>query len=234
MVISMVAVTALGATTPARDNTKAKPGASAPPATKSGGGGVFTQDFEAAKALAQDQGLPLLLFFTGSDWCGWCMKMKAEVFETQEWQRYAKDNLVLVTLDYPKNEALVPKEYVERNKTLQRTYGANGFPTTVLLAPDGQTTLEKFAGAQLDAKAFISQLKKLTQPLQIGKLSEADKVKYDALVGEQEKIQGELQAWQEKNPDLKNALNKRKQDDFIKRINAVEAKIADLFKQVKK
>jgi len=233
-VAGIVAASGFGQTTSLRDLSAPKSGAGAPATAKNGSGGVFTQDIDAAKEFAKAQDLPILLFFTGSDWCGWCTQMEQRVFSTQDWKHYAKANLVLVTLDYPKNEALIRKEYIERNAELQRTYNVNGYPTSILLASDGQTVLNRFGGAQLDPQVFIGKLKALTLPARIAKLSEADKAKYEALQKEQTKLQDDLQAWLDTKPDLKNALNKRKQDDFQKRINTVDTKVDALLENVKK
>src|SRR5690242_1159737 len=59
-------------------------------------------DLNKAMAVSQKSKKPLFLFFTGSDWCGWCMKLQKEVFKTPEFAKWAKDNVVLVELDFPK------------------------------------------------------------------------------------------------------------------------------------
>ena len=60
-----------------------------------------------------------MLNFTGSDWCGWCKLMDKEVFAKDEWKTFAAENVVLVTLDFPKDKSIVPEKYVARNKELQ-------------------------------------------------------------------------------------------------------------------
>ncbi|MBL50064.1 MAG: thioredoxin, partial [Roseibacillus sp.] len=62
--------------------------------------GVWTMDFDAAVKLAGEKKLPLMLNFTGSDWCGWCKLMDKEVFAEEVWKTYAKENVLLVTLDF--------------------------------------------------------------------------------------------------------------------------------------
>ena len=193
---------------------------------KSGGGGVWTQDFDAAKELAKEKGLPLFLNFTGSDWCGWCIMMDRQVFATTEWKRFAKDNLVLVTIDFPQNKSLVPANYVARNQALQKTHGVSGYPTYILLSSDGQRKLGRLgASRDVTPQKFIDSVKKVTKSEQIEKLSDADRATYDELAGERTKIQEEQKAWLDTKPDLKNAVAKRKQDDFQRRIDAVDKKI---------
>ena len=121
--------------------------------------GEWTMDFDAAKALAGETGLPLLLNFTGSDWCGWCRLMDRQVFSQETWKTYAKEHFVLVWLDFPQNKALVPEAFAERNNRLLQEFEIGGFPTFILLDPDGQTRLGQ-AGASRDVnpERFIAAL----------------------------------------------------------------------------
>src|SRR5262245_23175367 len=64
----------------------------------------WQQDAAKAQAQAKKENKLVLLDFTGSDWCGWCIKLKKEVFDTQEFKDYAAKNLVLVEVDFPKNK----------------------------------------------------------------------------------------------------------------------------------
>src|SRR4051812_3231385 len=61
----------------------------------------WTEDFEKGRSQAKAEHKKLLLDFTGSDWCGWCMKLDREVFSQAEWKQYAAKNYVLVTVDFP-------------------------------------------------------------------------------------------------------------------------------------
>ncbi|RTZ08303.1 thioredoxin family protein [Flavobacterium sp. GSP27] len=74
---------------------------------------------------------PLLMFFTGSDWCGWCIRLQKEVLKTPEFAAWAKENVVLVELDYPRR---VPQteEVKKQNNELQQIFGIQGFPTIIL------------------------------------------------------------------------------------------------------
>ena len=102
----------------------------------------------------------VLMDFTGSDWCGWCMKMDKEVFDTAEFKQYAKDNVVLVEVDFPKKQYL-PAATVAQNDLLQKKYGVQSFPTLVVLDGDGKM-LKTFGGYQQGgAAAFIAELQKL-------------------------------------------------------------------------
>lgn len=72
--------------------------------------GEFTHDYEAALAYAEENELPVMLVFTGSDWCGWCKIMDKNVFTKPEWRDYAEETIVQVWLDYPRNKELVPEK----------------------------------------------------------------------------------------------------------------------------
>lgn len=98
--------------------------------------GDWETDFAKAKEKAQKEGRFILADFTGSDWCGWCIKLDKEVFSKPEFQKYAKDSLVLLKLDFPKRKPL-PKKEAAANGKLAQSYKVRGFPTVVLMLPDG-------------------------------------------------------------------------------------------------
>jgi len=99
--------------------------------------GTWTTDFAAAKATAAKDGKDLLLDFTGSDWCGWCVKLKSEVFEQDAFKQAAPKNFVLVELDFPKQKKLPEKEAAQ-NEELQTKYAIQSFPSIVLLDSVGR------------------------------------------------------------------------------------------------
>ncbi len=107
-------------------------------AVKGAEAGRWTQDYDAAVALAKEQGLPLMLKFTGSDWCGWCKLMEANVFSTKEFEKWADGRVVLVTLDFPRASDIVPEEYKDRNDRLAAEYGIRGYPTYVVKDSEGK------------------------------------------------------------------------------------------------
>lgn len=124
--------------------------------------GKWTQDMDAAAALAKEKNLPMLINFTGSDWCGWCKLMDSNVFSKQAWQDYAKDRLVLVTIDFPKDKSIVPEKFVSRNEELKNKFGVQGFPTYMVLESDAMTVLGQLgAGRDTTPESFISGLNSL-------------------------------------------------------------------------
>ena len=94
-------------------------------------------DFELAKQRAKDEKKDLLVDFTGSDWCGWCIRLKKEVFDQPAFQEYAKKNLIMVELDYPRKKVLPEKEK-KQNEELAKKYEIQGYPTILLLNSKGR------------------------------------------------------------------------------------------------
>jgi protein disulfide-isomerase len=102
-------------------------------------------DMNKATEISKKTKKPLLLFFTGSDWCGWCIRLQKEVLKTPEFAKWAKDNVVLVELDFPRRTPQSP-EIVKQNAELQQTFGVRGYPTVWLvnsIKKDGKTSLEQ-------------------------------------------------------------------------------------------
>ena len=66
-------------------------------------------DLNKAVNISLSEKKPIMLFFTGSDWCGWCMRLKKEVFNFPEFETWTKENVVLVELDFPRRKAIDPK-----------------------------------------------------------------------------------------------------------------------------
>ena len=119
----------------------------------------WEDDFEAAKVTAAKEKKPILLDFTGSDWCGWCIKLDKEVFSKKEFKDYAKENLILVSLDFP-HEARQSKKLKEQNEALSKKYNVEGFPTIILVDAEGKKLGE--TGYQEGGPAkYVEHLKEL-------------------------------------------------------------------------
>ena len=89
---------------------------------------VWETNVNKAMEISNKTKKPLLLFFTGSDWCGWCIRLQKEVLKTPEFAKWAKENVVLVELDYPRRTPQTP-EIKKQNNELQQAFGIQGFPT---------------------------------------------------------------------------------------------------------
>lgn len=121
--------------------------------------GTWEDNFETAKATAAKENKPILLDFTGSDWCGWCIRLDNEVFSKKEFKDYAKDNLVLVTVDFP-NEKHQSKKLKDQNKELAKKYGIEGYPTIVLVDAEGKK-LAQTGYMEGGAAKYVEHLKQL-------------------------------------------------------------------------
>ncbi len=117
---------------------------------------TWQTDMDQAMTIAQKEQRVLLVNFTGSDWCYWCKRLKAEVFDQPEFIAYANEQLVLVKLDFPKNNR--PPNYNE-NVRLAQQYQVQGFPTILLMNPKGDVLLRtgyKHGGAT----SYVKHLQK--------------------------------------------------------------------------
>ena len=111
----------------------------------------------AALNQARSEHKMVLLDFTGSDWCGWCIKFDKDVLSTGKFAGYAKSKLVLVTLDFPrhiKQDAAVK----QANQDIKKRFGVNGFPTFVLLNSAGRELGRQVGYLKGGPDAFIAEL----------------------------------------------------------------------------
>ena len=117
-------------------------------------------DFEQAKLKATQEHKCILLNFSGSDWCGPCIKLAKDVFGKEDFINMASTNLVLVNADFPRQKKnQLPKDLQKQNNTLADKYNEDGiFPLTVLLTSDGKL-VRKWEGYPNNAKTFINQIK---------------------------------------------------------------------------
>ncbi len=102
-------------------------------------------DLDAAREQAAQQGKAILVNFTGSDWCGYCIRLKRDVLDKPEFESYAADKLILVEIDIPRRT--IPAEVRAARQELCNRYGVRGFPTLLVLNADGEV-LGGFSGAR--------------------------------------------------------------------------------------
>jgi len=106
-------------------------------------GAAWSTDFDPAVARATALRRPLLVNFTGSDWCDWCQSLKAEVFDTPEFAAWSEKTVVLVEVDFPRNRSLEAALQAQ-NERLARRFAAlleDGYPTVILLDPAGERVI---------------------------------------------------------------------------------------------
>jgi protein disulfide-isomerase len=92
--------------------------------------------YDQAVKKSKETGRPILVDFTGSDWCGYCMRLDAQVFSQKEFKTWAAKKVVLLKLDFPRRTAQ-PASLRRQNEALAEKYQIRGFPTVLLLKPDG-------------------------------------------------------------------------------------------------
>jgi thioredoxin-related protein len=97
----------------------------------------WVTDYKKAQEDAKAGKKLMLLEFTGSDWCGWCMKLDKEVFSTPEFQNYASRNLILVKVDFPRRRPQT-EALKKQNAQLAQKYDIQGFPTIIVLNGQGE------------------------------------------------------------------------------------------------
>ncbi len=124
--------------------------------------GLWTDDYEDAVAQAKAEGKFLFLDFTGSDWCGWCIKLDNEVFSKSEFKSFAKDNLIPVEVDFPHGKSLSSKTR-DQNEKLKQKHGIRGYPTIILLDPD-ENVIGKTGYKAGGAEAYVEHLEEIIQP----------------------------------------------------------------------
>jgi len=106
---------------------------------------VWNNNLKNSIEISNKTKKPLLLFFTGSDWCGWCIRLQTEVFKTPEFKKWANENVVLVELDFPRRTVLAP-EITEQNNQLQQFFAVQGYPTVWFVNAtlnDGKINMDK-------------------------------------------------------------------------------------------
>lgn len=94
-------------------------------------------DWDAASEASKTSGKPILIDFTGSDWCIWCIRLKQEVFDTAEFQAWAGENVVLLEIDFPRKSEQ-PDEVKQKNEELAQKYNIEGFPTIIFADSNGE------------------------------------------------------------------------------------------------
>ena len=100
-------------------------------------------NLEEAYSESKRSGKPIMANFTGSDWCGWCKRLSAAVFQKDEFKSWADDNVVLLELDFPRRTQL-PEDLQRQNAGLQRAFKVRGFPTVWVFDLDKDVQTGKY------------------------------------------------------------------------------------------
>ncbi|HEX5023947.1 MAG TPA: thioredoxin family protein [Agriterribacter sp.] len=117
-------------------------------------------DFNEAQKMAKEKHELILLNFSGSDWCGPCIRLHKEIFDSGDFMRIAREQLILVNADFPRlKKNQLPKAQQEQNEMLADKYNAAGnFPSTVLLNAEGKVLKVWDGFPKQGATAFIDEI----------------------------------------------------------------------------
>lgn len=122
--------------------------------------GEWTTDLAHAQAQAKTEKKMVLMDFTGSDWCPPCKALHKNVLTSKEFLEFAKDNFVLVELDFPRGKKQSP-ELKKANRALSEKYDIEGFPTVIVLDADGKVLKKDVGYSGASAKDYVAGLAKL-------------------------------------------------------------------------
>lgn len=122
--------------------------------------GTWLTDLTKAQAAAKEEKKLVLMDFTGSDWCPPCKALHKNVLTSKEFTDYAKDNLVLVVVDFPHNKKL-PADQQKANDALAKKFKIEGFPTVVVLDSNGKQLSKDVGYSGESANEFVAKLKKI-------------------------------------------------------------------------
>jgi thioredoxin-related protein len=122
--------------------------------------GSWLLDYQIAQNKAKETDKMILVNFSGSDWCGPCIRTHKEIFEKEAFLSYAKENLVLVKADFPrlKKNKLSPEQF-KKNNDLAIEYNPDGdFPLTLLLDANGKVVKEWKGYPDVSPEEFVKQM----------------------------------------------------------------------------
>lgn len=122
-------------------------------------GDNWKTDYKAALEEAAKEKKLVLLDFTGSDWCGWCIKLDKETFSKPEFKNFASKNLVLVEVDFPQNKSQ-STDVKKQNEELKTKFGVQGYPSLVLLDSTGKEIIRNVGYLPGGPDAFIAWVNK--------------------------------------------------------------------------
>ncbi|HZW70076.1 MAG TPA: thioredoxin family protein [Hanamia sp.] len=123
-------------------------------------GPTWLGNFNKATIEATNEHKLILINFSGSDWCGPCIRLTKEIFESQAFEDYASKNLVLVRADFPRQKKnQLPEEQQKQNEKLADKYNSNGtFPETLLVDENGKILKEWDGFPNESPEEFVSEI----------------------------------------------------------------------------
>lgn len=128
-------------------------------------GNLWINNLEQAEQKARTEHKLIILNFSGSDWCGPCMRMHKEIFDSENFRQYATDNLIMVNADFPRmKKNKLPEEQQKSNDLLAEKYNVDGnFPFTLLINTNGKVIYTWKGFYNKGADSFTSEVKQLVE-----------------------------------------------------------------------
>lgn len=118
-------------------------------------------NLDEAYLKSKESGKPIMVNFTGSDWCGWCKRLTASVFSKEEFKTWAEDNVVLVEADFPRRKKL-PADIQRQNAGLQQAFKVQGFPTVWVFDLDKDATTGKYQISAIGKTGYTPTVEQFT------------------------------------------------------------------------
>ncbi|MDP6636259.1 MAG: thioredoxin family protein [Phycisphaerae bacterium] len=175
-------------------------------------GDGWVTDFEAAKASAKTSGKYMLVDFTGSDWCGWCIRLKKEVFSQDHFKTEAPKNFILVELDFPRDKSKLTPKLIAQNNKLKEKYSISGYPTIFLMDAEGKVFAKTGYRAGGPEK-YVEHLNSLVK----------GKKEFDKMIAQADKAKGLAKAkLLDKALDAMPDSVRRSRTDLVKQITELD------------
>jgi len=118
-------------------------------------------NLDEAYALSKETGKPIMANFTGSDWCGWCKRLKSAVFVKDDFKKWADDNVVLLELDFPRRKKL-PDDLRQQNAGLQQAFKVRGYPTVWVFNLDKNVDTDRYEISALGKTGYKKSVAEFT------------------------------------------------------------------------
>jgi len=120
--------------------------------------GDFLSDYETAKKKAKEENKPLLVKFTGSDWCPPCKALNKAIYSKKEFKTAVEKDFVVAVLDFPRSKKL-PEGQLEKNRGVAKEFGIRGYPTVLLIDQKGKVIKKMVGGFNGEVKDYLKILK---------------------------------------------------------------------------
>jgi thiol-disulfide isomerase/thioredoxin len=126
---------------------------------------IWSGNFNETAKIAKESNKLILINFSGSDWCGPCIRLKNEIFATEVFEKFASEKLLLVRADFPRQKKnKLPETQVKLNEMLAERYNKDGkFPFTLLVNSEGKILKTWDGLPKENAAQFVKQLELLSQ-----------------------------------------------------------------------